>query len=112
MFLVRTAFCLGLVVMVLPSDEKHQAELYDKAASATRWTLTFCDRNAVACSKGAELWQTFQQKAQFGARLTADLVEKGMKGRLEPIVVPSADGAPERGPRQDDATPRRTASAR
>jgi hypothetical protein len=91
MSILRAMFWVGLAVMVLPSDSRKQEELYGKMASAAHWTMTFCDRNGATCAKSVELWQVFRQKAEFGARVVADLVDKGMKGKLEPLAVPGGE---------------------
>jgi hypothetical protein len=74
MFLIRTAFWLGLVVLVLPTDERQQAKVMAQAAAALHWTQTFCDRNAQTCSTSQELWTTFTKKAQFGFELAANMI--------------------------------------
>jgi hypothetical protein len=74
MFLIRVAFWVGLAVLLLPTDERQQARLYGTAVATVERVTTFCDRNAQACSAGAELWATFVKKAEFGARMAIDLV--------------------------------------
>jgi hypothetical protein len=100
MFLIRVAFWLGLVVVLLPTDERQQARLYNTAVSSVERVTTFCDRNAQVCTAGAEFWATFVKKAEFGARMAVDLVSSG--GRKEsdaaPMPVrsePEARGRPE-----------------
>lgn len=95
MFLFRAAFWISLTVMFMPTDERRQAELYGKATAALQWTVTFCDRNAQLCVKSADTWQTFKHKADFGARLAGDLIQKGMKGNIEPVSAPSAAPMPD-----------------
>lgn len=77
MFLIRVAFWVGLVVLLLPTDERQQARLYGSTVAAVERIVTFCDRNAQACAAGAELWATFLKKAEFGARIAVDLVSSG-----------------------------------
>jgi hypothetical protein len=77
MFLIRTAFWVGLAVLLLPTDERQQARLYGTAVATVERVTTFCDRNAQACAAGAELWATFVKKAEFGARVAIDLVSSG-----------------------------------
>lgn len=93
MSLIKGAFWVGVVILLLPSDERKQAELYGKAASAVSWAATFCDRNAETCAKSGELWQVFKGKAEFGARMAFDLVQKGLSN-IEPVSAPSAGQAP------------------
>src|SRR6476660_2902051 len=119
MFLIRVAFWLGLVVVLLPTDERQQARLYNTAVATVERVTTFCDRNAQACTAGAEFWATFVKKAEFGARIAVDLVSSGgqqegetvptpvrvepewSRPRPEPRAHPSARGAP----RPADLTP-------
>lgn len=91
MFLIRTAFWISLVVLLLPSDERRQAELYQRVSSAAEWTFTFCDRNGPTCTRGGELWQVFKQKAEFGARIAGDLLQQGLRRGPEPVAVPPAE---------------------
>ena len=77
MFLIRVAFWVGLAVLLLPTDERQQARLYGTAVATVERVTTFCDRNAQACTAGAELWATFVKKAEFGARMAIDLVSSG-----------------------------------
>jgi hypothetical protein len=86
MFLIRVAFWLGLVVLLLPTDERQQARLYGTAVATVERVTTFCDRNANACAAGAELWTTFLRKAEFGARMAVDLAISG--GRKDEEAAP------------------------
>lgn len=87
MFLIRLAFWLGLVVLLLPTDERQQARLYNTAVATVERAVTFCDRNAGLCAAGADFWATFLKKAEFGARVAIDLVSSG--GRREEAAVPT-----------------------
>lgn len=96
MFFIRVAFWLGLVVLLLPTDERQQARVYGTAVSTVERIVTFCDRNAQACAAGAEVWATFVKKAEFGARMAIDLASSG--GRKDedtasPRVQPSSSKA-------------------
>lgn len=82
MFFIRLAFWLGVVVLLLPTDEQQQARLYGTAGTAVERVTTFCDRNPRACTMGAEAWATFLKKAEFGARLVGDLL--GVSARQDP----------------------------
>lgn len=108
MFVIRLAFWLGLVVLLLPTDEHQQARLYGAAVATIERATTFCDRNPRTCAVGAEAWATFLRKAEFGARMAFDLVSSRgrsedeavapraqpavAKGRAEPKAVPGARG--------------------
>ncbi len=88
MFLLRLAFWLGLIVLLLPSDEHQQAQLYSNAVATVERVTTFCDRNPETCTAGAEFWATFAKQAEFGARVAIDLVKSGVR-REEAAPVPT-----------------------
>ncbi len=94
MFLIRTAFWVSLVVMLMPSDERRQADLFGSASAAVQWTVTFCDRNSDFCSRSGEFWQTFKQKAEFSARLASDLIQKGIKNANSPVTTAGPEPKP------------------
>ncbi len=102
MFLIRVAFWVGLVVLLLPTDERQQARLYGTTVATVERVVTFCDRNAQACAAGAELWATFLKKAEFGARVAIDLVSNG--GRREEEMAPSRPQPTSAGPRPEPRT--------
>ena len=52
MFVIRIAFWIALIVMVLPSDREQQARLYQTATETMHRAATFCDRNAKLCEQG------------------------------------------------------------
>jgi hypothetical protein len=88
MFLIRMAFWIGLVVLLLPTDERQQARLYGAATAAVERVTTFCDRNAKACAAGSDLWASFLRKAEFGARMAFDLVANRASGGRDEETVP------------------------
>lgn len=76
MFLIRTAFWLTLLVLILPANEQEQQKVVGTAGAAVRDLKTFCVRNPDVCDKSASLFDTFTQKAQFGAKLVGDFVKE------------------------------------
>jgi hypothetical protein len=97
MFLIRLAFWLGLIVLLLPTDERQQAKLYGTAVSTVDRVVTFCDRNAQLCSASVDFWATFLRKAEFAARVVGDLAtSSGRKDEVTPAVdvVPAPAPAP------------------
>jgi hypothetical protein len=90
MFLIRTAFFLGLVIMLLPTDKATQIRLSRATGGALDQALTFCDRNAATCEKGAEAWAVFKSKAEFGGRLALDLLNTHALGGATPAEAPRA----------------------
>jgi hypothetical protein len=87
MSLLRLAFWLGLLVLLLPSDPQQQARLYAAATAMVERAAGFCDRNARTCAVGGEVWAIFLKKAEFALRLVGDLVA----GRPAPQAPPPQD---------------------
>lgn len=83
------AFWISLIILLLPSDEKRQAEFYSKAAGALTWTMTFCERNGETCAKGGEFWTSFKAKAEFGGKVLADLVHGSISSGVETVANPT-----------------------
>lgn len=81
MGLFRTAIVVGAVVALMPTDRNQQAQVYDKAAAAAKWTITFCERNGELCKQGGELWGTFVQKAQFAGQMAVQLIQEQAASR-------------------------------
>ncbi len=74
MSLFRTALVIAAAVMLLPVDEKKQAQFSATASRAAAETATFCQRNVDTCATGRELWGLFVQKAEYGVELGARLI--------------------------------------
>jgi hypothetical protein len=74
LFLLRTAFWLMIIVLLLPTDERQRSEVYGTAQAAVNDIATFCDRNPETCAKGKDAFGVLVQKAQFGARMLMDLI--------------------------------------
>jgi hypothetical protein len=91
MSIVRTALVLGVIVAVLPTDEAQQARLFQQVSSGAHWAVTFCDRNGALCTAAGEAWTGFVKKAEFGARLAYDVVQKQLAAEREAPVAPAAD---------------------
>jgi hypothetical protein len=93
-----------LVIAVLPANEQQQDQLFSRAATAVRWTTTFCDRNGTACAKAGEILGTLASKAKFGATMAYDMALRysdNAGGYLSPVRY-----GPERGTlRPEDLEP-------
>ena len=94
MSLLRLAFWLALLVLLLPTDAVQQARFTSFASSALERVSTFCDRNGKSCDVGAAAWATFLRKAEFGVRLVGDLIGAG--GRQRPEQSPDLPPPPEK----------------
>ncbi|MHA1158356.1 MAG: DUF5330 domain-containing protein [Alphaproteobacteria bacterium] len=80
MFLIRTAFWLSLVILLIPGnpDTGQDAPRVGalQALSAMQATFTdmtgFCDRNPAVCTTGEAAFRVFGDKARNGARMIYD----------------------------------------
>lgn len=78
MGLFKLAAVAAVGIALLPADREQQEMLYNRAALAATWTVTFCDRNGATCSQASGLWDQFVKKAEFGAKLAYDMMtDKG-----------------------------------
>jgi hypothetical protein len=76
MFLIRAAFWLTLVVMLLPADPPTKQDNVSvnpiQAIGAARDTVadvsSFCDRNPDACVTGGAVMDLLVRKARYGIR--------------------------------------------
>ncbi len=96
MFLIRAAFGLAVVVMLLPADEAQQAKVTGQAGSVVERAASFCERNVNTCAAGAELWATFLKKAEFGAKLAGNMIQDYMKGGAQSREHGQLSSAPNR----------------
>ena len=75
LFLIRAAFWLMIIVLLLPTDAQQRSEVYGTAQAAVNDVASFCDRNPETCARGKDAFSVFVQKAQFGARMLMDLIQ-------------------------------------
>jgi hypothetical protein len=74
-FLLKAAFWLSVVVILLPANEKRPApqigatEAVSAAGAAVSDMRQFCSRQPDACAVGSQAATTFGQKAQAGAKM-------------------------------------------
>lgn len=92
MFLIRTAFWLALVILLIPvsrdgasGDETAGPEISPiEAFQAARHTVSdlagFCDRNPDTCRTGSAVVRVFGQKAQAGALMVYEYLADGGDG--------------------------------
>jgi hypothetical protein len=90
MFLIRTAFWLAIVILLLPTDSKQQSEVYGTAQAAVKDVTGFCDRNPDACAKGMDVFQIFMQKAEFGFEMLMGFIENKDVAASNAADVPAA----------------------
>jgi hypothetical protein len=78
-FLLKVAFWLTIVVLLLPADPARKdgdgrgqvgaIEAFGVAQAAVEDASEFCARRPGACETGSQAFQTFGQKAQHGAKM-------------------------------------------
>jgi hypothetical protein len=76
-FLIKVAFWLTIVVLLLPADSTRNGstpqvgplEALGAAQAAVEDAGGFCVRNPEACQVGSQAFQSFGEKAQYGAKL-------------------------------------------
>lgn len=76
MFLIRTAFWLTLVILLLPTNQDDQRTVYGAAEAAIRDMTGFCTRNPDVCAKSRDAFEVFTQKAEFGAKMVMDFMSE------------------------------------
>jgi hypothetical protein len=95
LFLLRAAFWLMIIVLLLPTDDQQRSEVYGTAQAAVNDVTSFCDRNPETCARGKDAFAVFVQKAQFGARMVMDLIQNKTSGggtAAEPTPLPEMQG--------------------
>lgn len=90
MFLIRTAFWLSIIILLLPMDDAEQevagqanlsaGQMFTAARSTLFDVANICDRNPQVCSTGQAALETFGRKAVYGAGLLADAVSNATVG--------------------------------
>ena len=75
MGLLKLAAVAALGIALLPADREQQEMLYNRAALAANWAVTFCDRNAATCAQSSNFWGQFVKKAEFGAKMAYDMMK-------------------------------------
>jgi len=79
MFLLRTIFWLVVLVLLLPTNEQQQSQVYGTAQAAVKDVSGFCERNPTVCATGKDAFDVFVHKARFGAEMLMSFV-KGRTG--------------------------------
>jgi Family of unknown function (DUF5330) len=104
-FLIRTAFWLTIVILLIPADETETRKLADGrsitafeaigfATAAYQDARGFCQRNTDACDTGQIVLATFEAKARTGARWVYGFMDpagsKSTPAANTPVAAPSA----------------------
>ncbi len=94
MGLFKLAAVAAVGIALLPADREQQEMLYNRAALAANWAVTFCDRNAATCTQGSSLWDQFLKKAEFGAKLAYDMMKDKGEANFETGAISIKAPAP------------------
>lgn len=97
-FLLRMAFWLGVVCVLLPSSHKMQApeasidaaQAMTAAGAAVSDMRGFCDRQPDACVAGGKVAAAIGQKAESGARTIYDFVTAKIAEKAATADKPAA----------------------
>jgi len=114
MFLIRTAFWLSIVIILIPADPQSNTpapgvsmfEALSSARTAAADFSGFCERNPDVCSTSAAAFRVFAEKAQNGARMLFRYLDgaSDTDASGEPGTLIDSDRAPVwQGPKQPDA---------
>ena len=98
-FLLRVAFWLGVVCVLLPSGEKTQATPHiDTATAVTAAGAAvsdmrgFCERQPQACVVGGKVATAIGQRAEAGARTLYEIISAKLNEKSEPQKPVHASG--------------------
>jgi hypothetical protein len=86
---LRMVFWLAVLVLLLPTDERQQARLYEGARAAVEGMTTFCDRNPKLCEVGSDAWAAVRSKAEFAGRMANDIAARSGAWEAEAPAVQS-----------------------
>lgn len=105
MFLVRAAFWLTLILLILPvdreaagiSDGPGALETLGAVQSVVSDMRGFCARNPHTCDTGAATFDVLRQKAVYSAGMVQGWLSEPNENQVIPASLPSTDEAgPER----------------
>jgi hypothetical protein len=88
MFLIRSAFWLVVLILLIPTDGEQQKKIYGMAQTAVADISGFCVRNPETCDSGQYAINVLVQKAQYGAHMVKSLVDE-RTGPLAPARFPA-----------------------
>ena len=96
-FFIKAAFWLTVVVLLLPSEPAKQGqtaqvsplEALGAAQAAVEDASGFCERNPDACTIGSQAFQSFGEKAQYGAKLLYEFLSARFTGEAAPVATGS-----------------------
>ncbi len=100
MFLIRTAFWLSIVILLLPAEQTTEAgdgqqsgnrisasEVFEAAKATISDVSSICERSPDVCDAGRAAAETFGNKARYGAQLLMEYVAE--EGSTTPTTQPA-----------------------
>jgi hypothetical protein len=85
MFLLKTVFCLSLVILLIPAaketrtagqGESSNLEMLSAAQAVWNDFFAFCERNQETCETGNQLVAQFGDKARNGAKMLYEYLDE------------------------------------
>ena len=114
-FLIKVAFWLSIVVVLLPVDPASRAdkdraqvgpvEALGVAQAAVEDASGFCARQPDACEVGSQAFQTFGGKAQHGAKLLYEFLSARFAAKTDAAPRNTGSIKTEQRPGQHTLTP-------
>ncbi len=88
MFLIRSAFWISLVLLLLPSGQQDQKNVFGIVKATYSDIQSFCDRNRETCSQGRSIIDKLAEKAKFGAHILINIVRGDNRLGDQPTTRP------------------------
>jgi hypothetical protein len=85
-FLIKAGLWLSIVVLLLPGDAAKQEprvspfDALGAAQAAVEDASSFCERKPDACEIGSQAFQSFGEKAQYGAKMLYEFLTARFAG--------------------------------
>jgi len=76
MVLVRVAFWLALIIIILPTNAQDQQNVYGLMKATFDDIRTFCVRHSQECKQGRSMFRTIADKMVFGGNLFIDMLRE------------------------------------
>lgn len=101
MVIVRIAFFVFLLFILLPSNTYEKAELHRKVERIGHDVTTFCDRNSQVCDKTSGFFETLYSKMATTVEMLEDLLRGEDRGSVPSEQKPQLGQRQRQGYRYD-----------
>ncbi len=81
MSLLRIAFWVVIVILLIPSGRDHQANTFSIASATMKDLGRFCERNRETCEHGQEMFGHFVDKAKAGGMIVVNFIKDRVSAR-------------------------------